>query len=178
MINSLHVRRCLLASGHRRANITMYKRRDDFAQVEKTETCWLWRGTILQGGYGQIKVKKRKMQAHRFFYELLVGPIPEGLTIDHLCRVRNCVNPAHLEPVTGRENTLRGNNPAAQNARKTHCKRGHPLSGSNLRSSKDGRQRRCKTCDRIEYHRNKGRRNGVLTDRFPDKVMKLIGTLN
>ena len=77
-------------------------------KVDKTATCWLWRASIRNHGYGRIKVNGRAEQAHRVAYELLVGPIPEGLTLDHLCRVRLCVNPAHLEPVTQKVNIRRG----------------------------------------------------------------------
>ena len=122
-------------------------------KVEKTETCWLWTAGRVWNGYGQFKVAGRHVYAHRFAYELLVGPIPEGLTIDHLCRVRHCVNPAHLEPVTSRENTLRGDTPAARNAAKTHCPQGHPLEAGNLRLSELRRGgRACLICHR-EYQR-------------------------
>lgn len=78
-------------------------------KVNKTESCWLWeRGT--NGGYGMYWFRGRNIAAHRFAYEALVGPIPEGLELDHTCRVKRCVNPAHLEPVTHRENILRGAN--------------------------------------------------------------------
>jgi hypothetical protein len=141
------------------------RNRDFFKRVEITSTCWVWKGTILRGGYGQIKVNGKKHLAHRFFYELLIGPIPNGLTLDHLCRVRACVRPGHLEPVTSRENTLRGTNPPAQNARKTHCKRGHPLSGSNLYVRPRG-GRICRACSRGEYYRNRGRRYPLRKSRY------------
>jgi hypothetical protein len=79
-----------------------------WAKVNKTETCWLWTGAKHEKGYGLLKVAGQMHRAHRFVYELLVGPIPEGLSLDHLCRVRNCVNPNHLEPVTTGENIRRG----------------------------------------------------------------------
>lgn len=80
-----------------------------WAKVDKTETCWLWTAAIRRrSGYGVFSHQARTMLAHRFAYELLVGPIPDGLVIDHLCRVRHCVNPDHLEPVTQRENLRRG----------------------------------------------------------------------
>lgn len=137
----------------------------------------MWKGTTLKGGYGQIKVNGKRLMAHRFFYELLKEPIPEGLTLDHLCRVTACVNPAHLEPVTGRENSLRGTNPCALNARKTQCKNGHPLSGVNLYIKPIG-SRICRTCSREEYHRNKSRRRGILTNRLSHKFTKRVCALN
>ena len=89
------------------------------------DACWSWLGARSQTGYGRFWVDGKTVKAHRWAYEHLVGPIPDGLTIDHLCRVRSCVNPAHLEPVSNRVNVLRGDAPAARNARKTHCVRGH-----------------------------------------------------
>ena len=91
--------------------------------------CWQWVGTVSTNGYGQWGNRR----AHRAVYEMYKGPIPDGLQLDHLCRNRPCVNPDHLEPVTCRENILRGVGHTSQNARKTHCKRGHPLEGRNLR---------------------------------------------
>lgn len=104
--------------------------------------CWLWMRSVNWGGYGSMGVNGRSCKAHRVSYELLVGPIPEGLTLDHLCGVRCCVNPAHLEPVTRGENTLRGNAPSAQKARMKTCVRGHELTLTN------SGQRRCLICKR------------------------------
>ncbi|MEE9149964.1 MAG: HNH endonuclease signature motif containing protein [Candidatus Tectomicrobia bacterium] len=101
-------------------------------KVELTEQdCWVWTGH-LRRGYGTLMRNGEDGYAHRFAYESLVGPIPEGLTIDHLCRNRACVNPAHMEPVTHRVNILRGEGLCAKNARKTHCKHGHPLTVENV----------------------------------------------
>jgi len=76
-------------------------------RVEKTDTCWLWTGSKTQGGYGQLSVDGVCVGAHRIAYRLLIGPYPAGYHIDHLCRVRNCVNPDHLEAVTVAENLRR-----------------------------------------------------------------------
>lgn len=119
-----------------------------------TDGCWLWTGTSGAGGYGVVQIavgSRARTTAHRLVYELLVGPIPEGKQLDHLCRVRNCVNPAHVEPVTIRENVLRGVGPSAANARKTHCPKGHPLAGDNLVTRPRG-GRECRTCHRARWH--------------------------
>lgn len=117
-----------------------------WAKVKKTDTCWLWEGTTWNG-YGQVFVNTARgsVPAHRFAYELLVDSIPDGLQIDHLCRNPCCVNPEHLEPVTKRENVLRGVGASAQNTRKTHCIRGHEFSGANLYLHPDG-YRVCRAC--------------------------------
>lgn len=112
--------------------------------------CWIWLGAVTHG-YGTQIISRRHVYAHRAVYELHKGAIPAGLVLDHLCRVTRCVNPDHLEPVTARTNTLRGESIAAANARKTHCLRGHPLSGDNLRifaqrGGKPGFQRHCHAC--------------------------------
>lgn len=110
--------------------------------------CWIWRLRLDKDGYGQISVQNKTRRAHRVAYEALVGEIPEGLELDHLCRVRSCVNPEHLEPVTSKENTLRGESFSAVNARKTHCSKGHELAGDNLEIR--GKQRSCRECRRKE----------------------------
>lgn len=124
--------------------------------------CWNWTASLNSHGYGQFMAAlhgrhKRPHPAHRVVYELLVGPIPEGLELDHLCRNRRCVNPDHLEPVTRSENIRRGAGPAAtrnRRAQQTHCKRaGHPLSGDNLRIGSKG-ERTCRAC-RNEQKRTK-----------------------
>jgi len=115
-----------------------------WAKVNKTETCWLWTANRGRSGYGNFRYQNRQTRAHRTAYEWLVGPIPEGLQLDHLCRVRHCVNPEHLEPTTGKVNTLRGTGPSALNAVKTHCSQDHPLDGDNLYTWKN--ERGCRSC--------------------------------
>lgn len=111
--------------------------------------CVEWTGAR-QRGYGVAEQPSGKTGvAHRVVYELLAGPIPEGETLDHLCRNRACVNPGHLEPVSRGENTMRGDTIAAANAAKTHCKRGHGLHGDNLEPYALRRGKRaCVTCRR------------------------------
>lgn len=115
-------------------------------RVDKTAPggCWLYTGSTATNGYGLFWTAEGTVLAHRFAYEGQVGPIPEGLTIDHLCRVRKCVNAAHLEPVTQRTNNLRSSSPVAQNAAKTHCKRDHPFDEANTYRHAKGRS--CRKC--------------------------------
>lgn len=120
--------------------------------------CWIWMKKLNMDGYGTFGTGEgaETMPAHRWAYEQFVGPVPAELTMDHLCRVRCCVNPAHLEPVTPRENVLRGIGPAARRAKQTHCLRGHELAGENLYLYKAGRH--CRTCMRVYQERyRKGR---------------------
>lgn len=116
-----------------------------------TSSCTMWTGAVQSRGYGSTtNGKGGSMLAHRKAWEAVNGPIPPGLTIDHLCRVRLCVNPEHMEVVTTAENTRRAN------AAKTHCKQGHPLSGDNLATTvkADGRERRvCIECRRAAVRR-------------------------
>lgn len=136
------------------------------------DACWNWIACLRKDGYGQIGnvgtgtggVKRlivegmpRVPRAHRVAYELVRGPIPDGLTIDHLCRNRGCVNPYHLEAVTGSVNTLRGTAPSALNAAKTHCYQGHEFTDANTRIETNG-SRTCKTC-RNAYMRDWKKRN-------------------
>lgn len=127
-------------------------------KVSPGDGCWTWGGTILGDGYGQAwlgrQYRHRQAYAHRIVYELLVGPIPEGLQLDHLCRVRSCVRPDHLEPVTCQVNILRGFNRAALNARKVQCIRGHVMDDDNVYVAPSG-GRRCRTCRRAERRRRR-----------------------
>ncbi|HVI41535.1 MAG TPA: HNH endonuclease signature motif containing protein [Anaerovoracaceae bacterium] len=117
-------------------------------------TCWNWIANKNQRGCGRFCIKHGIFNmAYRFSYELFKGQIPKGLTIDHLCRNTSCVNPAHLEAVTIKENILRGFGHAAMNSRKTHCPRGHPLTQDNVYHSNG--QRRCKTCHDLRMQKNR-----------------------
>lgn len=112
--------------------------------------CWIWIGYIdksIRGGYGRFALNGRAKRAHRVAYELYRGEIPAGMTLDHLCRVRCCVNPDHLEVVTMDENRSRGMSPSAQHARRAHCLRGHLLTAENTWMRSDG-GRRCRQCKR------------------------------
>ena len=116
-------------------------------RVEKSAGCWLWIGYLdPQHGYGKWNPRSggSPQHAHRVAYEQLVGPVPEGLHLDHLCRVRRCVNPDHLEPVTPRENNRRGYGFAGVHARKTHCPQGHAYDAANTYLYRG--MRMCSTC--------------------------------
>jgi hypothetical protein len=122
----------------------------------KTSPCWIWQGTMHDKGYGLFSYKGRSYRAHRISLKLAGVELPLKTTVhpDHLCPNRRCVNPLHLEPVTARENTLRGEGISARNARKTHCKRGHEL----RREIGAKGYRECPTCLRMEGRLKDGRK--------------------
>lgn len=124
-------------------------------RVDKTEAgCWLWTGPLRPDGYGAIGAGGRggrTLRTHRLAYELVVGPIPDGLTLDHVCQVRACCNPAHLEPVTAEDNVRRAT------ARRDRCRRGHEFTPDNTIIRALGRE--CRTCRR-ERRRSRAAQKG------------------
>ena len=136
-----------------------------WAKVEKTDTCWLWRGSTTSGGYGHFYFERRTALAHRVSYLWAKGPVPDGLQLDHLCRVRNCVNPDHLEAVTASENCRRGTGP--MNSVKEVCFAGHPMEGDNIYVYPDGVKRECWTCKKARQRAWK-RRNRFLSPDNPE----------
>lgn len=134
-----------------------------FVRIDLETGCHVWEGAKQSRGYGCFGVGGGKSAlAHRWIYEQAVGPIGPGLQIDHACKNKACVNPAHLEAVSAKENNRRSDSPSAKNARATHCANGHELSGPNLFFKRDGR-RQCRRChntmnreaDRERYWRRK-----------------------
>lgn len=111
--------------------------------------CWLWTGWINPDGYGLIRIDNTRMRAHRLSWTLFHGPIPDNLTIDHLCRIRHCINPEHLEPVTGAENIRRDLEFRKVGQYKTHCSKGHKITPRTL--SHHGSGYHCRIC--VRWHR-------------------------
>jgi HNH endonuclease len=127
--------------------------------------CWIWLGSTDKDGYGRITFDGKTRRVHRVTYALVKGNIPEESEPDHLCRVRACGNPIHLELVSSHENLLRSNCPAALNARKNHCPQGHALVPGNLIASELKRGHRpCLTCRRTNSHRHQAKKypNGLM----------------
>lgn len=121
--------------------------------VSLADRCLIWRGAMTADGYGRAWDGEQNVSAHRMAYALRIGPVPEGMQLDHLCRVRACVNPAHLEPVTCQENLLRGQTHNARNAVKTHCDSGHAFTPENTRFTAPSKRypngrRTCRACHR------------------------------
>lgn len=135
-----------------------------FRKIEVKESgCWEWKGGFFhEKPYGQFSAFGKTLSAHRFSYEALRGPVPDKLTLDHLCRNPACMNPSHLEPVPAVENVMRGTGPHATNARKFECKRGHAFVESNIHYTTSG-SRMCMEC-----HRQKARR--LRKNRTPEQI--------
>lgn len=136
---------------------TIIRRIEASSIPEPNSGCMLWLGAINSSGYGQLWNGSRPEQVHRLIYKAQVGEIRSGEEIDHLCRVRCCVNPKHLECVSHRENMRRSNSVMGANSRKTHCKRGHVLAGRNLSITKSG-SRQCRTCIAMHARNKRARR--------------------
>ena len=117
------------------------------AMPEPNTGCWIWVGVLGSAGYGQVSWKSKAVSAHRVVYEEIVGPPDPDKELDHLCRMRQCVNPRHLEQVTSKINVLRGDGPTARNLRKDQCAHGHIFSAANTFRDKGGRG--CKACRRF-----------------------------
>lgn len=122
-------------------------------KIDRTPSgCWIWTGAIEANGYGASfnPTTHRKEGAHRVIYKLLVGPVPKGLVVHHKCRVRACVNPAHLCLLTPYDHTMTHDSPARRNSEKTHCPKGHSYAEhGSWRTGKHGRQRECRECKRV-----------------------------
>ena len=129
------------------SDVPLFADLEHLVMPEPNTGCWIWCGSKFQKqGYGRYKFAGNTIRAHRGIYEMLVGKIADGLTIDHMCNNPICVNPLHLSQATIRDNVLRSSNPFAINKRKTHCYNGHELSGKNLIERNGGRG--CRECRR------------------------------
>lgn len=160
-----------------------------FSKVRMTSGCWVWTAALggsghqvgvgfpENWGYGKFWDGERLVSAHRFAYEQMVGPIPEGLDIDHLCRNRRCVRPDHMEPVSRRINTLRGNTLPAENATRTHCPEGHPYDDTNTRVRVRGgrRSRECRTCSRARCRKVNRRRRDYMREYNRKRRARMAG---
>lgn len=137
-----------MASDYRSINFYDYDPQWLMTKVDTlTSACWLWAGSMYHNGYG--KYGRKGIMAHRIFYTLFRGHVPEDMVLDHLCKVRRCVNPAHLEIVTLAENILRGDSQWGLNSRKTHCKRGHEFTQANTGVQRSDGGRVCRKCKAI-----------------------------
>ena len=131
--------------------------------------CWEWTAHVdATSGYGRFDTNRTREWAHRASYQLNVGPIPRGMQIDHLCRNRRCVNPAHLEAVTQRTNILRSNAPNAIVVRTNRCVRDHELTPENTYLRPDGAGRQCRECIHIRSARQTAKRQVWRAARIAD----------
>ena len=121
-------------------------------RIDATGDCWEWTGAIQGDGYGSLTFDSQPWLAHRFIWTAMIGPIPDGLTIDHLCQNRICVNPDHLETVRFQENVWRGSNPRYRTVKHKRCQNGHRYIGANI--DRRGKTNRCYQC-KLEYDRGR-----------------------
>ncbi len=138
-----------------KSQLTVIERFMNFVSPEPNSGCWLWTGAYGSGRYGNFRFEGSVCLAHRVIYTMAIGPIPKGLSLDHLCCNTSCVNPCHLEPVTHAENVRRGKSGTGTGKKwqrtKTHCPRGHEYSGENLYVAfrKGQEHRMCRACAKI-----------------------------
>jgi hypothetical protein len=126
------------------------------ARVDFSTDCWLWTGTTNGTGYAKVYANGRLRVVHELIWELANGPKPAGMDLDHLCEVKHCINPDHLEPVTRQENLRRA---SKGNFRKTHCPKGHEYTTDNILPNKRGK-RNCKTCHRLREQQRRSTQSG------------------
>jgi hypothetical protein len=148
--------------GYCKCGICGYKSRADkpllndrlWAQSKQDVTtgCQLWTGTLHKDGYGQIKVNRKTRLAHIVSYELAIGLVGDGLELDHLCRVRRCIQPTHIEPVTNLVNIMRGHSPMAVALLTGFCQRGHEFTPENSIIKSSGGQKQCRACAKMTNH--------------------------
>jgi len=135
----------MTSSKRKKPKLRAYNRFWDRVKKRHSNFCWDWLGLKNERGYGRFWMNGKLRKAHVVAYGWLIGRIPEGMELDHLCRNTSCVNPSHLQPVTHAENVRRGASPAAKNQARAKCVNGHPFSGKNLYLYK-GIHRHCRTC--------------------------------
>jgi hypothetical protein len=145
---------------YRTLQLEKYDPQTIFSNAEIGQNCWIWQGSMYENGYG--KYGKRGFMAHRLAYELAIGDVPSDMCLDHLCRNRACINPAHLEIVTMSENLRRGESFSGKNARKTHCIHGHNFTNANTYIHPKRGSRLCRQCRDINADRYKLKR--ILTN--------------
>lgn len=144
------------------------------------DACWPWPGSDDGQGYGQLKSNNKNYRAHKYFYEHLVGPVPDGMVLDHTCHDpsvcglgntcphRKCCNPKHLNPTTNKRNILRGGGEAARNAAKTHCTKGHEFTPENTYSQRNGKG--CRTCRNASAREARARQKLATADAVVPRV--------
>lgn len=140
----------------RRSSTTPQQRFD--SKVQRTDTCWLWTGSLDRNGYGRFRAEDVEYKAHVWAWQQIHGPKAPGMDLDHLCSSRACVRPDHLEQVTHRENLLRSSGLAARAAAATHCPQGHPYDAENTYVNPTLGHRTCRTCRRVQMIRLNDRR--------------------